>query len=99
MPPASVAQWKSSSVLRKRLGVRVPPGALSLFLSDQGFLEGQTTDIVILARFLPVFCLQEAGFGASFGGWRHQMPTFLRICTRDRSEQSAQFSERRANLA
>ena len=24
---ASVAQWKSSSVLRKRLGVRVPPGA------------------------------------------------------------------------
>ena len=25
--PASVAQWKSSSVLRKRLGVRVPPGA------------------------------------------------------------------------
>ncbi len=25
---ASVAQWKSSSVLRKGLGVRVPPGAL-----------------------------------------------------------------------
>lgn len=25
--PASVAQWKSSSVLRKGLGVRLPPGA------------------------------------------------------------------------
>src|SRR6185312_2470136 len=36
--PASVAQWKSSSVLRKRLGVRVPPGAQLFFASDQGFL-------------------------------------------------------------
>src|SRR6478609_2614008 len=54
--PASVAQWKSSSVLRKRLGVRVPPGAPTFFAPDQVFLLGQTTQILIFARFLPAFC-------------------------------------------
>jgi hypothetical protein len=54
-PPASVAQWKSSSVLRKRLGVRVPPGAQSFFASDLGFLPWSDHRKCVFARFLPAF--------------------------------------------
>lgn len=54
-PPASVAQWKSSSVLRRGLGVRVPPGAQSLFPSDQVFFLWSDHSECVFARFLPAF--------------------------------------------
>ncbi|CDK00608.1 hypothetical protein MIC448_270019 [Microbacterium sp. C448] len=49
---ASVAQWKSSSVLRKGLGVRVPSGAQSFFSSDQGFLTWSDLEECVFGRFV-----------------------------------------------
>ena len=46
--PASVAQWKSSSVLRKGLGVRVPPGAPRMWCEVASVYK----EIGTLRRFL-----------------------------------------------
>jgi hypothetical protein len=46
---ASVAQWKSTSVLRSWLGVRVPPGAPVVRLSDEGRLGTSRSPISVPA--------------------------------------------------
>ncbi len=50
--PASVAQWKSSCVLSKRLGVRVPPGAPFFCALIWCFTEVRPHRF----RLLPTFC-------------------------------------------
>src|SRR5690606_22909965 len=71
MPPASVAQWKSSCVLSKRLGVRVPAGSQSLFASDQVFLLRSDHSECIFGRFLAAFenavSRNRGGFDALHG--------------------------------
>ncbi len=63
--PASVAQWKSSSVLRKRLGVRVPPGATR----PRGINSAGSRMTTGISRTLPFLHVHVGGERA-----RHRQP-------------------------
>ncbi len=67
-PPASVAQWKSSSVLRRGLGVRVPPGAHRFLRSARSSSRGWTSLGALLLAFVKAMSAEQRPSKGSVGG-------------------------------